>query len=38
MYYGRAHTTLGEKVVTVIGCLLLGVALFLGVIAYQLTV
>jgi len=37
MYYDRAYTSLGEKIVTAIGCLLAGMALFLCMVAYQIT-
>lgn len=33
----RAHTSLGEKIITAIGCLLLGMALFFCMVVYQIT-
>lgn len=38
MSYDRTYTTLGEKIITVVGGLLFGITLFLVMVAYQITV
>jgi hypothetical protein len=38
MTYDRTYTSLGEKIATVVGCLLLGGLLFVCMVAYQITV
>ena len=38
MYHYREHTSVGEKIITVVGFLVLTVFLFLFMVAYQITV
>jgi hypothetical protein len=38
MYHHREYTSIGEKIITVIGFLVLSVFVFLFMVAYQITV